>query len=103
MTRQPILSNAAKTRFALLAGQLLIRNCEGHAERRRRKLIVGDAISYNLYGESLNITDRFVPGQAVTHYAGKFGDVCDPASVLFPIKFDRQPHPFIILPRADRA
>jgi hypothetical protein len=40
---------------------LLIRDAEGNAKRRRRKLTMGDAVSNDLNGEALGIADRLVP------------------------------------------
>jgi hypothetical protein len=75
---------------------LLIRDCEGDAERRRWKLSVGDAIGNHLNGKTLRIADRLISGVAVAHYAWQFDRLRDPTSVFLPIKFDRQFHPFII-------
>jgi hypothetical protein len=40
------------------------------AERRRRQLTVGDAVSDDFNGWALRIADRLVPGLAVAHHAG---------------------------------
>jgi hypothetical protein len=93
------LSSAARTRLALLAGQLLIRNREGDAERRRWKLTVGDPVGNNLNGKAFRIADRLISGVAVTHYAWQLDRLRDPTPVFLPIKLDRQFHPFIICPR----
>lgn len=88
-SRQPILSNAARTRFALVARQLLIRNGKGNAKRRRGKLTMGDAVSDHLNRQPLDRTDRLVAGLTVAHNTRQFEGLRDPAPVLLPIKFDR--------------
>ena len=75
---------------------MLIRDGEGDAERRRRKLTVGDAVGNDLNGEALGVADRVFAGLAIAHYARQFEGFCDPAPVFLPIKFDRQIHAFII-------
>jgi hypothetical protein len=75
---------------------LLVRNCERDAKGRRRKLTVGDAVGNHLNGKALRIADRLISGVAVAHYAWQFDRLRDPTPVFFPIKFDRQFHPFMI-------
>jgi len=53
------LANAARTRLALLAGQLLIRNREGTAKSGCGKLTMGDAIGDHFDREALSITYCF--------------------------------------------
>ena len=78
---------------------MLIRNCEGDAERRRWKLTVRDAVGNNFNGKAFRIADRLISGVAVAHYAWQFDGLRDPTPIFLPIKFDRQFHPFIIRPR----
>ena len=94
---QPILSNAARTRRGLLAGQLLIWNSEGNAEGGRRKLTVDDPVGNDLDSEAFSLTDRLVPSLSVTHYAGKLESFGDPAAIFLAIQVNRQIHDFIIL------
>jgi hypothetical protein len=86
-----------ENRFALLAGHLLIRNGEGHAERRRRKLTMRDAVGNHLDCEALGIADRIVASLTVAHDARPFEGFRDPAPVFLPIEFDCQLHRFSIL------
>ncbi len=86
----------SEDRFGSLAGQLLIRNREGNAMRRGRKLTVGDAIGNDLDSETLSIADRFVPALAITHYTRKLKCLRDPAALFLPIQVDRQFHSLII-------
>ena len=95
-TRHPILSNAARTPLALLAGQLLIGNRKRNVEGGRGKLLVCNAVSNHFDSEALSIADRFIAGLSVTHHAWKFKGLGDPATVFFPIQINRQLHPFII-------
>jgi hypothetical protein len=85
-TRHPILSNAARTRFALLAGQLLIWNREGSLEGGRRKFLVCNTVGNDLYSEALGVTDRFITSPPVTHHARKLKGINDPATVFLPIQ-----------------
>ena len=90
----------ARTRLALLAGQLLIRNREGNAKSRRRELTVGDAIGKHLDREVLSSTDRFFAELAVTHHSRKLENFRDPAAVFLPVQVDCQIHSFMIFLRA---
>lgn len=95
-TRHPILSKAARTRLALLAGQLLIWNREGNVEGGRRKFLVCNSVSNDLNSEALSVADRFIASPPVTHHARKLKGIGDPATVFLPIQINRQLHFFII-------
>ena len=89
-------SNAASTRFALLAAQVLIRNGERNAQGGGWQLPVGNAIRNHFDGETLCFADRFFPSLAVGHHAGRLKSFGDPAAVFFAIQINRQLHPFIM-------
>jgi len=59
---------------------------------------VGDAVSNDLNRETLSVANRLVPRLAVAHYTRQFEGLRDPAPIFLPIEFDRQIHPFIVLP-----
>jgi len=86
--RHPILSKAARTRLALLAGQLLIWNREGNVEGGRRKFLVGNTVGNDLYSEALSVADRFITSPPVTHHARKLKGISDPATVFLPIQIN---------------
>ncbi len=78
----------------MLAGQLLIRNCEGDAERRRWKLPVSDAVRNYFDSEALGIADRFCLGLAIAHNARKLDRFGDPAPILLATQINREFHVF---------
>src|SRR5207249_326388 len=95
-TRQPILSSAARTRLALLAGQLLIRNRERDSQGRRRQFPVSNAIRYHLDGQPFGVADGLVASLAVAHNTRQLEDFGYPAAVLLAIQINRQIHSIII-------
>ncbi len=96
-TRHPILSNAARTRFALLAGQLLIWDSERNVEGGGGKFLVRNAVSNDFDSKALSVADRFFSGLPVAHHAGKLKGLGDPATVFLSIQIYRQVHFLIIL------
>jgi hypothetical protein len=53
---------------------------------------VGDAVSDDLKGEALDITDRVVTRLPVTHHAWQVEDLRDPPAVFLPSEFNRHVH-----------
>ena len=96
-TRQPILSRAASTRLALLAGQLLIGDGERNVEGGRRKFLVSNTVGNHLDSETLSFTDCFVTSLPVTHHPWKLKSIGDPSTVFLSFQINRQFHSFVIL------
>jgi hypothetical protein len=90
-------SRAASTRRALVAGQLLTQHLKRNVEGRRWQFLVLNSIGDYLDGKPLGVADSLLPRLPVSHYAGEFQRLRYPATVVFPVDFNREMHPFIVL------
>ena len=80
----------------LVAGQLLTEHQKRDVERRWRQFAVFDSIGDHLNGEPFGITDSFLARLPVSHDAGQFQRLRDPATVIFPIELNRKVHSLIV-------
>jgi hypothetical protein len=88
-TLQPMRSSAARTRFVLLAGQLLIGDGERNVQGRRWQFPVGNSVGNYLDCKSLSVADSFVPSLPVTHHPWQLQGFRDPPAIFFPIQVNR--------------
>jgi hypothetical protein len=82
-------SSAARTRLALLAGQLLIGDGKGNVQRGRWQFPVGNSVGNYFDCEPFCVADSFVPCLPVTHHPWQLQGLCDPTTVFFPIQVNR--------------
>ena len=90
--RQPIRKSAARTRRALVAGQLLTKNLKRYVEGGGWQLAVLDSIGDDIDRQALGVTDGFLTGRAVAHRPRQFQGFRDPTTVIFPIELNRNVH-----------
>lgn len=89
-------SNAASTRRALVAGQLLTEYEKGNVESRSWQLAVFDPISDHFDGEPFGAADGLPARLPVGHDAGQFQRLGNPAAVIFPVEFNGDVHSPIV-------
>src|SRR5450432_1769305 len=90
--RQPTLSRAARTRLALVAGQLLTGDQERDIESRWWQLAMRHAIRDDVNCQLFGVADGFLSGLPVGHDARQFEGLRDPAAVVLPVEFNREVH-----------
>lgn len=93
---------AARTRRALVAGQLLIWNGEGNGECRRCHFTVSNAVRNHLNRQPFSIADCLIARLPIAHHTRQFEGFGDPATVVFTIQFNGQFHCSIISSHALR-
>src|SRR5579883_1286615 len=90
--RHPMRSSAARTRRALIAGQLLTQHLKRDVEGRRWQFGVLDPICNHLDGQPLGVADGILARLPVGHYSGEFQRLGNPAAVIFPVDLNGKVH-----------
>jgi hypothetical protein len=89
-------SKAARTRRALVAGQLLTQYLERDVEGRWRQFAMLDPVGNHFDGEPFRIADRLFARRPVRHDPGQFQRLGNPAPVIFPIDLYGKVYPYIV-------
>ena len=92
MILHPIRCRAARTRLALVAGQLLTEYLEGNAEGGGWQLAMLDAVGDDLDRQFFGVADGLFPSCAVTHDAWQLRSFGNPAAIFLAVKFNGEIH-----------
>lgn len=92
MIRQPIRSRVARTRLALVAGQLVTEYLKRNAERGWWQFPVLNAVGDDLDRQLFGVADGFFPSGAVTHDSGQFHRFGNPPAIFLATEFNGENH-----------
>ena len=90
--RNPIRSRAARTRLALVAGQLVTEYLKGNAEGGRWQLAMLNAVGDDLDSQLFGVANGFFPSCAVTHDSGQFHGFGDSAAIFLAVELNGENH-----------